>query len=136
MATNKIPANCARLAGILLVAATIPHATLGTAEVLTAIKLGDVRASMTDTFRIIWVFSTMMLLLSGIWTLFVAGELRQMHRRAWWQGIFIGLGYTGGSIGCMAAFGVYTHLLLFAVIGLILLVPLIVWAGHFGPPSH
>lgn len=132
MAKEKIIHGCARLAGILLLGAAVPHATFGFAEVVTAIKTGEVRAGIADTFKIIWIFSTIMLILSGLWTLFIAGELRQLKRRAWWQGIFIGLGYTGGAIGGMYITGVYLHLVAFALIGLLLLIPLVIWAGCFG----
>lgn len=131
MSKEKTIYGCARLTGILLLGAAVVHAILGGAEVLMAIKTGDVRASMVDTFRIIWIYSTIMLILSGIWTLFLAAELRQLKRRAWWQGLFIGLGYTGGSIGAIAATRVHVHLILFALIGLLLLVPLVRWAGSF-----
>ncbi|MGB8192169.1 MAG: hypothetical protein WCF67_09635 [Chitinophagaceae bacterium] len=132
MAKEKIIGNCARLAGILLLGAAVPHATFGFAEVVTSIKTGDVRAGMADTFRIIWIYSTIMLVLSGIWTLFLASELRQLKWRAWWQGIFIGIGYTAGSIACMYIAGVYIHLMAFALIGLLLLTPLLIWARSFG----
>ncbi|HEY0677105.1 MAG TPA: hypothetical protein VGD17_02420 [Chitinophagaceae bacterium] len=131
MAKEKIIYTCARLTGILLLGATVLHATLGTAEVLTAIKTGDVRAGMADTFRSVWIFSSIMLLLSAIWTLFLAGELRLLKRRAWWQGVFLGLGYAGGAIACMAFAGIHAHLVAFTFTGLLLLVPLIVWAGYF-----
>jgi cytochrome bd-type quinol oxidase subunit 2 len=137
MAKDRLIAGCVRLAGILLVLAVIPHATLGMAEVLTAIKTGDIRASMADTSRAIWIFSTMMLLLSGIWALFVAGELRHLKSRAWWQGVILGLAYAGGSIACMAIVGVYAHLVAFALIGLLMLVPLLIGAPRFfRPPAH
>jgi hypothetical protein len=143
MAKEKIIARCAWLTGILLVGATILHGTLGTAEVMTAIKLGDVRPSMADIFRTVWIYSSIMLALSAIWTFFLAGELRQLKRRAWWQGLLIGLGYTGGSAFGMATVGFQPHLLAFMLIGLVLLMPLIIWAGHFkrggsaaGPAPH
>jgi hypothetical protein len=131
MAKERIIYNTARLTGILLVGAAVIHATLGTAEVMTAIKLGDVRVSMADTVRTVWLYSTVMLLLSAVWVFFIAGELRQMKRRAWWQGIFLGLGYAGSAITAIVTIGVYVHLVAFALIGLLLLLPLIVWAGHF-----
>ena len=134
MAKEKIIYTIARLTGLALLGATILHATFGTAEVMTAIKLGDIRASMANTVRSVWIYSAMMLLLSSIWTFFVAGELRQLKRRGWWQGLFIGLGYTLGPAGCMAIAGVQAHLVGFMLIGLFLLVPLIVWAGHFRAP--
>jgi hypothetical protein len=136
MAKERIMSGCARLAGVLLVLSAIPHATLGMAEVITSIKTGDVRASMADTFRAIWMFGSVMLLLSGLWALFVAGELRQLKPRAWWQGIIIGLGYTAWAIGSMVLVGVQAHLVAFSLIGLVMLVPLLIWAPHFFRTSH
>lgn len=114
-----------------MLGATILHGTLGTAEVMTAIKLGDVGPSVRETFRIVWVYSTIMLALSAAWTFFIAPGLRQLSRRAWWQGLLIGLGYTGGSAFCMATIGIRPHLVLFMLIGLVLLLPLLVWITHF-----
>lgn len=131
MAKEKIIARCARLTGCLLVGATLLHGTLGTAEVMTAIKLGDVRPSMANIFRTVWIYSSIMLALSAVWIFFLAGELRQLKRRAWWQGLLIALGYTGGSTFAIATTGVQPHLLAFMIIGLILLFPLIIWAGSF-----
>jgi hypothetical protein len=135
MAKEKIIQNCARTAGVLLLAATALHASLGTGEVEVAIKLGDVRASMADNYRLIWILSSMMLLLNAIWVFFLAGELRKMLRRAWWQGMLVGLGYAGSSILGMATVGPYALLFVFALIGLLLLVPLVVWARHFKASS-
>lgn len=136
MGKEKIVYTSARLTGILLLGATVLHSTLGTAEVMTAIKTGDVRSGMADTFVAIWIFSSVMLLLSAIWVLFLAAELRQLKRRAWWQGIFIGLGYTAGAIACMGMTAIYAHLVGFMLIGLILLGPLLAWAGHFHSVQH
>lgn len=131
MAKGNTIATCTWLAGILLLGAAAIHGTLGTAEVMTAIKLGDVRPSMADIFRTVWIYSTIMLLLSATWTFFLAGELRQLKRRAWWQAILLGLGYTGGSLFSMAMVGVQPHLVAFMLIGLLLLVPLVIGAGRF-----
>jgi hypothetical protein len=128
---SKFFSNCARLVGSLLLVATLLHATLGTAEVLTAIKVGGVMPSMIQTFKNVWIFSSIMLFLSAIWLFFLARDLERLEIRAWWQAIFIGLGYTGGAIGAMCWAGVQGHLLLFAFIGLMLLIPLILRAGAF-----
>lgn len=131
MAKEKFIANCARMAGILLLLSAIPHSTLGWAEVVTAIKLGDINRGMANTVKSIWIFSAVMLVLSGIWVLFLAGELRQLKRRAWWQSVFIGLGYSGSAIACMLMTEFYAHLAGYALIGLLLLIPLLLWAGSF-----
>jgi hypothetical protein len=141
MIKEKFIANCARVAGVLLLLSTIPHSTLGWAEVMTAIKLGDINKGMANTVKGIWIFSSMMLVLSGVWALFLVSELRQLKRRAWWQGVFIGLGYSGSAIACMFMTEFYAHLAGYALIGLLLLVPLLIWAGSFRnsrpePPSR
>jgi hypothetical protein len=131
MTKEKFIANSARVAGSLLLLSVIPHSTLGWAEVMTAIKLGDINRGMANTVKTIWIFSSMMLVISGVWVLFLVNELRQLKRRAWWQGVFIGLGYSGSAIGCMVMTEVYAHLVGYAFIGLLLLVPLLIWAGSF-----
>ena len=136
MPKEKIISSCARLAGFMLLVSSVLHSTLGTSEILMGIKTGEVRAGMADTFRIIWIYSTIMLILSGIWTLFLASELKQLKRRAWWQGLFIGLGYTGGSVAAMVVTQAQAHLIFYGMIGLLLLLPLIRWAGSFKSPAR
>ncbi len=121
----------ARLAGILLLIATALHCTLGTAEVLSAIKVGGVMASMVPLLKNVWIYSSVMLFLSALWVFFLAKDLRNLRRKAWWQGILIGLGYMGGAAGAMIWAGIQAHLVAFAVIGLVLLIPLLLGAGAF-----
>jgi len=133
---EKILYNSARFTGFLLLGATVLHTTLGTAEVMTGIKVGDVRPATAENLRAVWIYSSIMLFLSACWCFFIAGELRQLRRKAWWQGVLIGLGYAGGSIFSMAIIGVRPHLVAFAVIGLFLLVPLLIYTGHFKAPNN
>lgn len=128
---EKTIAACARISGFLLLGSSVLHVTLGMSEVLMAIKTGEVRADIAGTFVSVWIFSTVMLVLSGIWVLFLAPELKQLKRRAWWQGIFIGLGYTGGAAVAIAVTQVQAHLIFYGVVGLLLLLPLLRWAGSF-----
>ena len=133
MAKENFIYRSAKLAGILLMIATILHASWGTAEVLTAIKIGDIKPAMINTVKNVWVYSSIMLFLSALWVLFIARDLRKLQRRAWWQAVFIGLGYTGGSIAAMAWTSVQVHLVAFGLIGLLLLLPMLRWAGSFKP---
>lgn len=107
------------------------HASLGMAEVNTAIKLGDIRPSMAGIVHAVWIYSTIMLALSAVWAFFLAGELRQLKRRAWWQALLLSLGYVGGSAVAIAVVGFQPHLGAFMLIGLLLLVPLLIGAGQF-----
>ena len=131
MTKEKFIYRSARLAGILLMVAALLHASLGTAEILTAIKIGEIQPSAVATVKNVWLYSSIMLFLSGIWVLFIARDLRRLERRAWWQALFIGLGYTGGSIGAMAWTSIQAHLLAFALIGFLLLFPTLIFAGSF-----
>jgi len=119
------------MVGTLLMFATAFHVTLGTAEVMTSIKVGSVAPSFVTTFKNIWIFSSVMLFLSGMWVFFLVRDLGQLRRRAWWQGVLIGLGYTGGATGAMVWAGIQAHLVAFAMIGLLLLIPLLLNAGQF-----
>jgi hypothetical protein len=131
MTKEKFIYRSAKLSGILLMLAAGLHASLGTAEILTAIKTEDIRPTMVATVKNVWLYSSIMLFLSGIWVLFIAKDLRRLQRRAWWQAVFIGLGYTVGSIGAMAWTSVQVHLLAFALIGSLLLLPALLFTGSF-----
>ena len=131
MAKEKIIYSTARLTGFLLLGASIIHSTVGSAEVLNAIKTGQVRQPASDNLMAVWIFSSIWVFLSGLWVLFIAAELRKLMRKAWWQGVLIGLGYSAGAIGAIATVGFYIHLAAFGLIGLLLLLPLLFWAGSF-----
>ncbi|HKP32465.1 MAG TPA: hypothetical protein VJT83_07045 [Chitinophagaceae bacterium] len=131
MAKTKIIGTTARLAGILTILTTVPHVILGTAEVMQGIKLGDVRSSMVPVIKNIWVLSCIMLPLSGMWILFLVRDLKRLERRAWWQAILIGLSFAGAGIAAMVWSGIQIHLLLFVLIGLLLFIPMLLWAGSF-----
>jgi hypothetical protein len=131
MEKGKLFYRSAKTVGVLLMIATLLHSTLGTAELLTAIKVGSLMPSMENLFKNVWIFSCIMLFLSGVWVLFLARDLGQLQRRAWWQAVFIGLGYLGGSVTAMWWSGIQAHLLAFAFVSLLFLVPLVRWAGAF-----
>ena len=131
MTKEKFIYRSARLAGILLMLAAVLHASWGTAEIVMAIKTEDIRPTMVDSVKNVWLYSSIMLFLSGIWVLFIARDLRRLQRRAWWQAVFIGLGYTGGSIAAIAWTRVQVHLIAFAAIGLLLLFPALLFVGSF-----
>lgn len=131
MEKGKLFYRFAKTLGILFMITTLFHSTLGTAEVLTSIKVGGLMPSMVTSFKNVWIFSCIMLFLSGVWVLFLAKDLGQLQRRAWWQAVFIGLSYLGGSITAMWWAGIQAHLLAFALVSLLFLLPLMRWAGSF-----
>lgn len=131
MPKENVIARTARIAGVLIILATIPHVLLGTAEVLQGIKFGDIRSSMVPVLKNIWIFSSVMLPLSGIWVLFLVRDLKRLERRAWWQALLIGLAYAGGGIAAIVWSGIQIHLVLFVLIGLMLFIPMLLWAGSF-----
>ena len=121
----------ARCAGILALLAAVLHAVFGTAGMLTGIKVGDIRSSMVLPVKNVYLFSSVLFLLSAVWILFLAAELRAMRRRAWWQALLLSLGYIGGSLAAIQLNGLQIQLVGLAFIGLILLFPLLIFAGSF-----
>jgi hypothetical protein len=86
---------------------------------------------MISMLKTVWILSTIAMFLSGVWILFLSRDLGRLQRRAWWQGLLIGIGYTGGSIGAMVWSGIQVHLVAFTFIGLLILIPLVMRAGVF-----
>ena len=133
MNRGKFFVRLARMVGCLLLGAFVFHVSLGTSEVLNHIKFGDVGPAMISTFKNIWIYSSIMLFLSSVWMFFLARDLGRLQRRAWWQAVLIGLGYSGGAVGAMVWAEVQPHLVAFALIGLLLLIPLLLRAKAFSP---
>jgi hypothetical protein len=135
MEKGNFISRIAKFVGLILLIVASIHSTVGTAEVVTNIKVGGIMPSLVQVFKNVWVYSSMMLFLSGIWVLFLARDLGRFQRRAWWQGVLVGLGYAGGSITAMSWAGIQAPLVLTFILGLLLLLPLLMRSGAFKSDS-
>ncbi|HLX92719.1 MAG TPA: hypothetical protein VKR32_13605 [Puia sp.] len=118
------------LVSALLFAAALARG-LSINNILIASKTGDISTSFSNSVFVNWVLSVVLLCLVAIWLLFLAGDLKRRKRRAWTQAILIGLFLTGFGIGMWFRFPTSWHLPGYSVAGLILVIPLLLYAGKF-----
>jgi uncharacterized membrane protein YqgA involved in biofilm formation len=131
MQAARIIYRCTLLSGCFLLLLVLLHATLGFNEILLGVKTGAINKDYSQSVKINWIFSSVSMFLISCWILFLSKDLRLLQRRAWWQGIIA----SGGLIflGCT---GIYLDhdtyfFLVFILCGLILFVPLILYAFKF-----
>jgi hypothetical protein len=127
---NKIVYRCALVSAALLIAAAAARG-LSVNNIFVAINTGDVNKHFANSVLIDWILSGMLLLLTGIWLLFLSGDLKKLKRKAWLQGMLIGfaLAIFGGAL--WVRYPTSIHLPAFSLTGLILLIPLLIYARSF-----
>ncbi len=131
MKSHNTIGNFALAAGILLALSSLVHGFSGYPAINDIIAKENAGPETAHTFRVIWVYSSFTMLLTGIWGIFIAKGLKAGQKSAWWQGMALGLGMV---LFCIAAqlIGFPNYgMLLFGVIGLLLVVPLLVGKGRF-----
>ncbi len=131
MKSHKIIGNFALTAGILLALSSLMHFFSGYPAINEMIARDNPSAETALAFRVIWVFASITMCLTGIWGIFISKGLKTGQKNAWWQGLALGLGML---FFCLAAqfieFPNY-GMLLFGVIGLLLVVPLLLGKRSF-----
>jgi hypothetical protein len=127
---NKIIYRCTLVSAALLIAAAI-YRIVSVNNILVAMNTGDINKHFANSVLIDWILSAMLLLLTAIWLLFLSGDLKRLKRKAWLQAVLIGLALTifGGALWVRYPSSI--HLPAFSLTGLILLVPLLIYARSF-----
>jgi len=116
--------------GVLLLFTSLVH-LLGINDTVIALKTGDIARAYEANIIIIWIFSGISFLLLGVWLLFLSRDMAQLRRKAWWQTLLIGLALAAFGLGCWIAYPKVFHVLYFFVLGMILVVPLLLFARPF-----
>ena len=127
---NKIVYRCALLASILIIGAALLRA-LSVNNLIIGATTNDISKHYSASVIIDWSLSSIMMLLVGIWILFLSSSLKKLQRKAWWQGIIIGLAFMLFGSGFWYQYPKSIHLPAFILLGLLLFVPLIMFAGKF-----
>ena len=130
MRENKTVFRCALIAGILIMGASLLRA-LSVNNLVIATSTGDISKHYSAAVVIDWTLASVMMFLVGIWILFLAVPLKKLQRRAWWQAIIISLAFILFGSGFWYRYPRSIHLPGFVLLGLILFVPLIFYAGKF-----
>ncbi|MGH2666225.1 hypothetical protein [Flavobacterium sp.] len=108
--------------GVLTCLQFIPHAFLGMPAVIEHIAKGEIQAPAAEGMQIIWMYSSIMMLLSGIWMLFLAKPIKNGSHLARTQGLLLALGLVAFGMGSSyIAKEVFNHLFFFTVEGILLL---------------
>lgn len=127
---NKIVYRCALLTGILIIGASMFRA-LSINNLIIGATTNDISKHYSASVIIDWSLSSIMMLLVGTWVLFLSSSLKKLLRKAWWQGIIISLAFILFGSGFWYRYPSSGHLPGFILLGLILFVPLIMFAGKF-----
>ena len=119
---NKIAYYLVVFVGVLTCLQFIPHAFLGMPAVIEHIAKGEIQQPAAEGMQMIWLYSSTMMLLSGIWMLFLAKPIKNGDHSARLQGLLLAIGLIIFGMGCSyIANQVLNHLFFFTVEGILLL---------------
>jgi len=119
---NKISYYLVVFVGAVTCLQFIPHAFLGFPAVQEHIAKGEIQEPAALGMQMIWMYSSIMMLLSGIWMLFLAKPIKNGNASARLQGLLLSLGLILFGMGCSyIANEVFNHLFFFTVEGILLL---------------
>ena len=127
---NRIVYRCTLVSAALLMAAAMARG-ISVNNIFVAINTGDVNKHFANSVLIDWILSAMLLFLTSIWLLFLSGDLKRLRRKAWLQGMLIGLALTIFGAALWVRYPTSIHLPVFSLTGLVLLVPLLVYGRTF-----
>ncbi|UOK42993.1 MULTISPECIES: hypothetical protein [Flavobacterium] len=106
----------------------IPHAFLGFPAVLEHIAKGEIQEPAAKGMQMIWMYSSIMMLLSGIWMLFLAKPIKEGNPSARLQALLLSLGLILFGMACSyITKDVFNHLFFFTVEGILLLLAVTVF---------
>ncbi|WP_313808350.1 hypothetical protein [Flavobacterium sp.] len=119
---NKVAYYLMLFVGVLTCLQFIPHAFMGYPAVLEHIAKGEIQEPAAQGMQMIWVYSSTMMLLSGIWMLFLAKPIKNGDNRARLQGVLLAIGLMifGMMCGYISQI-VLNHLFFFTIEGILLL---------------
>jgi len=125
---NKISYYLVLIVGILTCLQFVPHAFMGMPSVLEHIRKGEINGDAAQGMPMIWLYSSVMMLLSGIWLLYLAKPIRNADHAARMQGLFLSIGLLVFGFGCSyIARDLFNHLFFFTVEGIMLLLAVTVF---------
>ena len=131
MKSHKIIGNFAFTAGILLALSSLMHYFAGYPGINEMLAKENGGAETSLTLRVIWVFSSITMCLTGIWGIFISKGLKAGQKSAWWQGLALGFGMLFFCVAAQVIEFPNYGMMLFGAIGLLLVVPLLAGSGKF-----
>lgn len=117
---NRISYILVLFVGIITCLSFIPHAFMGMQAVVEHINKGEIQPAAADGMREIWLYSSIMMLLSGIWMLFLAKPIQRGNHWARVQLLLVGIGLVVFGLGCVYISKEIDAMIAFAIQGLLL----------------
>lgn len=119
---NKVSYYLVVVVGILTFLQFFPHAFLGFPAVLNHIEKGEISGDAVQGMQMIWLYSSIMMLLSSIWLFFLAKPIREGKHVARLQVLYLSIGLIAFGLGCSyIAQEVFNPMFFFTVEGILLL---------------
>ncbi|MEK8179181.1 hypothetical protein WMW71_02400 [Flavobacterium buctense] len=119
---NKVSYYLVLIVGILTFLQFFPHAFMGMPAVLDHIEKGEIQPVAAQGMQMIWLYSSIMMLLSSIWLFFLAKPIKEGKHVARLQVLYMSIGLLAFGLGCSyIAQEVFNHLFFFTVEGILLL---------------
>lgn len=110
------------IVGILTILSFFPHAFLGMQEVLEHIEKGEIQQPAANGMQMIWLYSSIMMLVSGLWLLVLAKHIYMGSHTARLEVLLLGIGLTFFGLGCAFICGTINEMIIFTFEGLALVV--------------
>jgi hypothetical protein len=119
---NKVSYYMVMIVGIITCLSFFPHAFLGMQTVLDHIAKGEIQKPAANGMRMIWLYSSIMMLVSGIWLLSVTPHILIGSHIARIQVLVLGIGLSIFGLGCTYISGEIDAMFAFTIQGIILIV--------------
>lgn len=118
---NKISYYLVFFVGIIACLSFIPHAFFGFPAVLEHIRKGEINGAATNGMQMIWLYSSIMMLLSGIWMLYLSKPIKNGDTKSRIQVLLLGIGLSVFGVLCTSISGQIDGMFSFTIEGILLL---------------
>jgi cell division protein FtsW (lipid II flippase) len=119
---NKISYYLVLAVGVLTFIQFFPHAFMGMHTVIEYIEKGYIKPIAADGMKMIWLYSSIMMLLSSVWMFFLAKPILNGKHSARVQVLYISIGLIAFGLGCSyISQSFFNSLFFFTIEGILLL---------------
>lgn len=119
---NKLSYYLVLIVGIITCISFFPHAFLGMQGVIEHIDKGEIQSPAANGMRMIWLYSSIMMLISGIWLLISANHILIGSHKARLQVLVLGIGLAVFGLGCTYISRKIDPMISFTVEGVLLII--------------
>lgn len=118
---NKVSYYLVVFVGVITCLSFFPHAIGGMKAVMEHISKGEIQEPAAKGMRMIWMYSSIMMLLSGIWMLFLSKPIKNGEHNARLQVLLLGIGLSAFGLGCTSISGKIDAMIVFTIQGVLLI---------------